>query len=57
MSITECFDRSLNELEAKFMRLLVIDRQSEEFERLYREVDAALDVLAKAHDVDVTKAS
>lgn len=36
------------EVREKFLQLLAADRSSAEFERLYREVDAALDELVAA---------
>jgi|GEM_PF-2501613 len=41
-------ERSLEQLEAKFMRLLETDRESAEFEALFKEVDRELGVLAGA---------
>lgn len=55
MKVTMSLDRSLEELEAKFLRLLEIDRRSEEFERLYEEVDRGLAVAAG--EAEITKAS
>lgn len=40
-------ERSLELLEAKFMRLLELDRQSPEFEALFEEVDRQLGALAQ----------
>lgn len=57
MSVTKSLDRSLDELKAKFLRLLETDRQSEEFKRLYHEVDSELGGLARAAEADITKAS
>lgn len=39
---------SLAQVEEKFLRLLEVDRTSDEFEKLYAEVDAALDALLEA---------
>lgn len=41
---------SMSELHEKFMRLLEVDQDSEEFERLFAEVDAELDAYV-AYDV------
>lgn len=53
----ETFELTLKELEAKFLRLLETDRGSEEFERLYREVDQELGALAWADESDAVRAS
>lgn len=37
----------LEETRAKFLRLLDLERDSPEFERLFREVDAELDRLSR----------
>ncbi|HLS90754.1 MAG TPA: hypothetical protein VK101_05860 [Limnochordia bacterium] len=46
MGVEAVLERSLVELEAKFMRLLELDRDSAEFEKLYDEVDKELAALA-----------
>ena len=57
MSVKRSLDRSLLELEAKFMRLLETDRESEEFETLYREVDSELAVFATTVEAEIIRAS
>lgn len=37
----------IEETRAKFLRLLEVERDSPEFERLFREVDQALDELSR----------
>jgi len=46
VGVEAVLERSLVELEAKFMRLLELDRDSAEFEKLYDEVDKELAALA-----------
>lgn len=57
MNVTDSFDQALQELEAKFHRLLETDRQSEEFECLYREVDRQLGLIARGEEAGAVKAS
>lgn len=40
-------DRPLRKLEEKFFRLLEVDRSSDEFDALYREVDQELSFFMK----------
>lgn len=46
---------SLAQVEEKFLRLLEIDRTSDEFERLFAEVDAALDAFLEAESDQETE--
>lgn len=57
MSVDTSLDRSLVELEAKFMRLLELDRDSAEFDKLYREVDTELSAIVNGSAVAEIKAS
>ncbi len=45
-------ETELEQLEAKFFRLLVADRGSKEFEALFREVDEALARAVREHGAD-----
>jgi len=44
-SLARLDEARMAELREKFFQLLDVDRDSEEFERLYQEVDAALEEL------------
>jgi len=56
VGVEAVLERALVELEAKFMRLLELDRDSAEFEKLYDEVDKELAALA-SDDAAEIKAS
>lgn len=57
MSVKTSLDRSLVELEVKFMRLLETDRESAEFERLYHEVDSQLTAFVTVAEAEIIRAS
>ena len=53
MGVEAVLERSLVELEAKFMRLLELDRDSAKSERLYYEVDQELAALASGDAAEI----
>lgn len=51
-AVAAAYEAKLADVQAKFFRLLETDRNAPDFERLFREVDAALDELSRVRELE-----
>lgn len=51
-AVAAAYEAKLADVQAKFFRLLETNRNAPDFERLFREVDAALDELSRVRELE-----